>query len=88
MSQLDPKVVTKLLDLLSSDDDFRKRFAESPEDALKEVGASDLSSARCLKVQALASKAQIQAARERLESQLTRSMDQQPLQLEASAHRE
>lgn len=88
MAQLDPKVVTKLLELLSSDDGFRKRFSESPEEALKEAGATDLSAASCFKVQALASKEQIRAARERLESQLTRSMDQQPLNLEAAAHQE
>lgn len=88
MAQIDPKVVSRLLDLLSSDDGFRKRFTESPAEALKEAGATDVSSASCLTVQALASKQQIRATRQRLEAQLTGSMDQQPLNLEAAAHRE
>lgn len=88
MAQLEPKVVAKLLDQLSSSDTFRTHFTQQTEQALKDVGATDLSAASCLKVQSLASKAQIQAARERLEAQLTRSMDQQPLHLEAAAHQE
>jgi putative modified peptide len=73
--QLDPTVVDKLLDGLSSDDDFRALFAKDPRAALEKVGhKADANEAlRCAQVTTLASKAEIAKARKALSKQLVSS---------------
>jgi putative modified peptide len=88
MAQLDPATVAELLDRLGSDEGFRGRFTRSVSEALAELGVTDFSDEVCLQVAELASMEQIRAARARLEEQLTAPLDQQPLHLEAAAHRD
>lgn len=79
-------VVATLLDKLGSDDDFRKLFTNNPEAALKSAGASDAdakSCAGCLKVTSLASKDAIKASRQALTAQLTGTLTQTPVTLNA-----
>lgn len=68
---LHPRLVTRLLDSLESDEGFRAMFQESPEKALRALGYSD--PWECLQLKAgatLASAEQIQAQREKLEDSL------------------
>ena len=76
-----PEVADKLLDKLSSDDEFRALFEKNPRAALRQLGHETPEADRDVKgsdpllcascVETLASKAQIQAARKELKSQLT-----------------
>lgn len=72
---LDSDVADKLLDLLSSDDNFRDRFQQDPADALASVGHADptaaVAGASCLCVSTLAPKEEIQASRDLLRGYLT-----------------
>lgn len=70
---LDPKVANKLLDLLSSDNAFRRVFKKDPATALSQVGykADQGASLACMSVTYIAPKAEIAAAREQLVSYLT-----------------
>ncbi|UNP30059.1 NHLP-related RiPP peptide [Lysobacter gummosus] len=84
---LDPAVVDKLLELLSSDDQFRDSFHKNPGAALAELGykapapgaqgktaapAGDATTSfACMETQKIASKEEIQAAREELQRLLT-----------------
>jgi putative modified peptide len=70
---LSPADAIKLLDRLSTDDDFRARFAASPAQALSEIDAAlgDASVLCCLDG-TLASPAEFEAAREALLEHLTR----------------
>jgi putative modified peptide len=86
---LHPNVAQKLLDLLSSDDDFRDLFQRDAQAALVQAGyvapagtapsaAASLSGAECMQLspeQTLASKEQIQRDRAKLESGLTLIQD-------------
>ena len=68
---LHPRLVTKLLDSLQSDEGFRASFQESPEKALRALGYTDPWD--CLQLRAggtLASAEQIKAQREKLEDSL------------------
>jgi len=79
-------VVATLLDKLGSDDDFRTLFTNNPEAALKKAGASDAdakSCAGCLKVTKLAGKDAIKGSRQALASQLTATLGQTPVTLNA-----
>lgn len=83
---LDPKVIKTLLDLLSTDDDFRSLFQKDASAALRQAGytppstegmktglAASASAGNCLQMQAtdsLASKADIARERAKLESTL------------------
>lgn len=81
---LDPKVVRRLLDLLSSDDGFRERFQHDPRAALVEAGYEAPPATSGERTMApvgdecgmlmvgdrLAPKEQIRADRERIESAL------------------
>ena len=84
--KLDRKVVNKLLDKLSTDDDFRALFQDDPHAALVEAGwtppedtqgtddMATLSGSGCLTMASgatLASKEDIAAQRDTLESALT-----------------
>ena len=67
---LHPRLVKKLLDNLESNDDFRKQFQESPEQALRSLGYTDPWDCMTLKSGTLASPKQINAARAKLEDSL------------------
>lgn len=65
-------IARRLLDLLSSDDAFRARFAADPTAALTELGASPSEAAAgCMVVDRLASKEAFVAAKEALLAHLT-----------------
>lgn len=70
---LDPKVAEKLLGLLSTDDDFRTRFAADPTVALAEVGykVPEGLSPTCMSSSEIASKEEIAAAKEQIKQFLT-----------------
>jgi len=73
--KMDSHVMKKLLDGLTKDEAFRKKFQESPDAALASIGyvvpAGETSAAGCLKLAAgekLASADSIAAARPKLEA--------------------
>lgn len=75
---LAPEVADRLLDLLSSDDKFRTEFAKDPGAALQsslglapQQTQAALAGASCLRVTSLASKEEVQAARDELRGSLT-----------------
>jgi putative modified peptide len=87
---LDPQVADRLLDLLSSDDAFRKLFSRDPREALAQVGfvnTTDLPSPADCKVWPLASKSQIAAAREEIKKMFTSGLNQTTPDLDASLSR-
>ena len=69
---LNPKIADKLLDLLSTDDGFRERFAADPSIALAEVGHAlpEGVTPICMSTELLATKEEIAAVREQLKSHL------------------
>lgn len=78
---LDPKVADRLLELLSSDDEFRALFMSNPREALSEVGfvnETELASPHfCFwGISKLASKSDIAAARKEIRSMLTSGLSQ------------
>ena len=84
---LDPKVADKLLDKLSTDNDFRRLFKKDPAAALVKVGHPKDAAAlagRCCQVKSIAPKAQITGARSELKTMLTSALGQNPPMLEAS----
>jgi putative modified peptide len=77
-------VVATLLDKLGSDDAFRDLFTKNPAAALKQVGAPEPEAcAACMTVTNLASKDAIKASRQALTSQLTATLGQTPVTLNA-----
>lgn len=84
---LEPAVVDRLLDLLSTDDNFRQKFQDDPVGALHELGhqpASAFVSARqptagqpfyCMTATKLASKEEFESCRNELKDYLTRRTD-------------
>lgn len=98
---LDPKVADKLLDLLSSDNAFRRLFRKDPQAALAQVGhpeakaavaalkkggtAPALTTASCCQLTSIAPKATIIRARAELKSMLTSGLAQNPPQLDAGS---
>lgn len=71
-SGLHPQLVKALLDNLESNDDFRKQFQASPEQALRSLGYTDPWACMSLKAgQTLASPEQIRAQRAKLEAAVT-----------------
>ncbi|HEU4775146.1 MAG TPA: NHLP-related RiPP peptide [Lysobacter sp.] len=71
---LDPNVADKLLELLSTDDEFRTLFKQDAEKALSQVGyflPAGAPSLRCTQVEHLASKDEVAESREALKSHLT-----------------
>lgn len=96
---LDPKVADKLLDLLGTDNAFRRLFKKDPQAALAQVGhpeakaavaglkkavaAPALTTASCCTVQRIAPKATIVRARAELKAMLTSGLAQNPPQLDA-----
>lgn len=71
-----PQAADRLLDLLSTDDAFRGLFTDNPTAALLQIGLSQpaveaaLRESSCIKVQVLASKQEIAAARAEIKEQL------------------
>jgi putative modified peptide len=100
---LDPKVADKLLDLLSTDNAFRRLFKKDPQAALAQVGhpeakaavaalkkggaAPALTTASCCQLTSIAPKATIVRAREELKTMLTSGLAQTPPMLDASVRR-
>lgn len=69
---LDGKTADKLLDLLSTDTEFRRKFKANPTAALASIGHKDAAgTALCASVKAIASKQELIAAREVLREHLT-----------------
>lgn len=84
---MDPQVADQLLDLLSTDDTFRKLFANDPRAALAQVGfvnVTDLPSPADCKVWPLASKKQIAEARDEIKKMFTAGLTQTTPKLDAS----
>lgn len=78
---IDPQVADRLLDLLSTDDAFRRLFTRDPGKALAQVGfekaAGEYSPEGCFwGISQLASKAQIAQARDDIRLMLTRGLAQ------------
>jgi len=74
---LDPKVADKLLDLLSSNNEFRRLFKRDPNAALTKAGhlgpavaSPGLPPGNCYSVQYIAPKREIAAVREQLKAYL------------------
>jgi putative modified peptide len=77
-------VVATLLDKLGSDDTFRDLFQKNPAAALKQVGAPEPENcAACMTVTKLASKDTIKASSQALTAQLTGTLEQTPVTLNA-----
>lgn len=72
---LSPDTADKLLDLLSTDDEFRQKFATDRQAALAQIGypAAGDDSVQCTSTNQLASKKEFAAARDELKSYLTSS---------------
>lgn len=76
---LDPKVAGKLLDKLSTDNEFRRLFKKDPAAALAKVGhklEAGQSLGACAQVDRIAPKAEIIKARNALSDKLTSSQSQ------------
>ncbi|HSR65294.1 MAG TPA: NHLP-related RiPP peptide [Xanthomonadaceae bacterium] len=97
---LDPKVADRLLDLLSTDNAFRRLFKKDPQAALAQVGHPEAKaavaalkkggtapegSASCCQVQRIAPKATIIRARAELKTMLTQALAYTVPNLDAAA---
>ncbi len=91
--QLSEELVDKLLDKLSSDEDFRTSFQKSPRQALASLGHtaaakasdSDKGAWACMSCKQLASAADIKKSRDALRTQLLSAKVQfNPIALEAA----
>src|SRR5687768_6294426 len=93
---LDPKVAGKLLDKLSTDNEFRRLFKKDPKAALIQAGyklpQGDIEAAArfeqlcaCAQVQRIAPKAEIIKARETLLGLLMAGMMKSPIQLNVAS---
>jgi putative modified peptide len=89
---LDPKVAGKLLDNLSTDNEFRRLFKKDPRAALLQAGyklakGDAVAEAQfdhvcgCIRVQNIAPKADIIKARESLQTYLTAGLAMMPIHL-------
>jgi putative modified peptide len=85
---LDPKVADKLLDLLGTDNEFRRLFKKDPQAALVKVGqpkeAAALTSG-CCQIQSIATKEQIRRSRVELKTTLTSGLSMSPIRLDAGS---
>lgn len=93
---LDPKVADKLLDLLGTDNEFRRLFKKDPGAALVKAGhkvpKGDAAAAanlqklhQQLQVDRIAPKAAVQKARAEIKSSLTSGLAMQPIQLNVAS---
>jgi len=86
---LPAEVADRLLDLLSSDDDFRNLFSSDPARALVKAGfdqgkLAELEALKvCLKVSSLAPKEVLRSSRDRIRGTLTSGINMQPIILDA-----
>lgn len=91
---LDPKVASKLLDKLSTDNEFRRLFKKDPRAALIQAGyklpKGDAGAAAeldricgCMSVQRIAPKADVLKARESLQAYFIAGIGMMPIQLNA-----
>jgi putative modified peptide len=81
---LDPKVADKLLDKLSTDNDFRRLFKKDPAAALVKAGHPKDAAAltgKCCQVQSIAPKAQILKSRDELKTMLAAGLSMTPVRL-------
>lgn len=89
---LDPKVASKLLDKLGTDNEFRRLFKKDPKAALIQAGyklpKGDAAAAAeldricgCMSVQSIAPKADVIKARDSLHSVFTAGLAMTPVQL-------
>lgn len=81
---LDPKVADKLLDKLSTDNDFRRLFKSDPAAALVKVGHpkdAALATAGCCQIDSIAPKAQVQKSRDELKSMFMAGLSMGPIRL-------
>ncbi len=83
MAKLSSDVVDRLLDKLSSDDQFRSSFQNNPRAALDSIGASDVDCGECMHPQNLASKEQLQQSRQIFRDSLLGEASQRIFNLEA-----
>jgi len=86
---LDPKVADKLLDLLSTDNEFRRLFKKDPRAALIKAGMSATKDAAaleavagCCQVARIAPKADVIRARKELQTMFIGGLGQNPPQLD------
>lgn len=85
---LDPKVADKLLDKLSTDNDFRRLFKSDPAAALAKVGHPKDAAALtggCCQLDSIAPKAQIVKSRDELKTMLAAGLSMSPIRLNVSA---
>jgi len=83
---LDPKVADKLLNKLSTDNDFRRLFKKDPAAALMKVGHPKDAAALtggCCQIDSIAPKAQILRSRDELKTMLTTGFAMMPIMLNA-----
>lgn len=83
MAKLGSDVVDRLLDKLSSDDQFRSNFQSNPRAALDALGASDVDCGECMHPKSLASKEQLQRSRQVFRDSLLGEASQRVFNLEA-----
>ncbi len=81
VSTLPDAVARKLVDLLSNDDGFRRRFVKNPHAGLLEAAGIDPQMAKCLSPAKLASKKAIAASKDELLTMLTCHTQYNPVQL-------
>lgn len=90
---LDPKVAGKLLDKLSTDNEFRRLFKKDPKAALSSVGYKEPKAATagvkqvydCCGVDSIAPKADIVKARDALLQTFVAGLGQSPIQLNVAS---
>jgi putative modified peptide len=86
---LDPKIADKLLNLLSTDNEFRRLFKKDPKAALVKAGLKDDAAssavASCCQLGRIAPKADVIKARDALREMLLAGLSQNPIQLDASS---
>ncbi|MDR6842027.1 NHLP-related RiPP peptide [Pseudoxanthomonas sacheonensis] len=92
---LDPKVAGKLLDKLSTDNEFRRLFKKDPKAALSSVGYKEPQGGTglkriydCCKIDRIAPKAAIVEARAALLDSMTKGLGQSPIQLNVASSAE
>lgn len=67
---LDPKLADRLLDLLSSDNAFRRQFKKDPQAALVSIGLSADIERSCSSISTMARKEEIARSRDQLRAHL------------------
>ena len=85
---LDPKVADKLLDKLSTDNEFRRLFKQDPAAALVKVGHPKAAAALtggCCQIQSIAPKEQIKRSRDELKTMLASGLSMSPIRLDAGS---